>query len=258
MSDSPSPQLLKISDLTVAIEDRILCRSLSVHLSAGETWSILGPNGSGKTTLLMSLAGLQTARSGEIMLDGIKMSSYSSRQLAVLRSILFQKSDDAFPATVMETVLSGRHPHIPYLQTATTADYNIARQALRDVDMSNFEDRDILTLSGGERQRVSIAACLAQDTPVRLFDEPANHLDLKHQSSILQLISNNHKRLNLVVLQDINQAWRYTTHTLLLYPDGSAEHGKVEDMLTTDRLETLYGCHLRIIQDEGERVFVHS
>ncbi|MFW2441020.1 MAG: ABC transporter ATP-binding protein [Arenicellales bacterium] len=258
MVDSHTPQQLRISDLTVAIEDRVLCQSLSVYMSAGETWSILGPNGSGKSTLLMTLAGLQAARSGKILLGGTEMSSYSPRQLAVLRSILFQQSDDAFSATVMETVLSGRHPHIPYLQTAMTADYNIVRQALHDVDMSNFEGRDILTLSGGERQRVSIATCLAQDTPVRLFDEPANHLDLKHQSSILQLISNNHKKLNLVVLQDINQAWRYTTNTLLLYPDGSTEHGKVEDMLTTDRLETLYGCRLKIIRDEGERVFVHS
>ncbi len=258
MSDSPSSALLKISDLTVAIEDRILCRSFSAYMSAGETWSILGPNGSGKTTLLMILAGLQTAHSGEVMLDGKEISSYSSRQLAVLRSMLFQKSDDAFPATVMETVLSGRHPHIPYWQTESNADFKIAQQALDKVDMAGFEDRDVNNLSGGERQRVSIAACLAQNSPIRMFDEPANHLDMKHQSSILHLISENCQRLNLLVLQDINQAWRYCSHTLLLYPDGSVETGRIEDMLTIERLEALYDCRLKIIQDGADQVFVHS
>ena len=255
---SDSPHLLKVSDLAVEIEDRILCQSLSIYMSAGETWSILGPNGSGKTTLLETIAGLRPAQSGEILLAGEPVSSLSPRQLALQRSMLFQNTDDAFPATVMETVLSGRHPHIPYWQTETGTDFDIAQQALDCVDMTGFEDRDINSLSGGERQRVSVATCLAQDTPVRLFDEPANHLDLKHQSSILQLISKNHQRLNLVVLQDINQAWRYTSHALLLYPDGSTEFGTALEMLTSDRLEALYDCRLKIIEDNDDRVFVHS
>lgn len=258
MPNSDTPYLLKTSDLAVSIGDRILCRSVSISMSSGETWSILGPNGSGKTTLLETLAGLRPSRSGEVLLDGDSTSSLSSRQLALRRSMLFQKTDDAFPATVMETVISGRHPHIPNLQTETSKDYDIARQALQKVDLVGFEERDINSLSGGERQRVSIAACLAQDTPVCLFDEPSNHLDLKHQNSILQLISDSKQRLNLIVLQDINQAWRYTSHVLLLYSDGSTEHGTVEKMLTIERLESLYGCKLKMIQDNRDRVFVHA
>ena len=258
MPDTDIHSLLKTYDLAVAIEDRVLCRSVSVCMSAGETWSILGPNGSGKTTLLETLAGLRPAQSGEILLDGDSTSSLSPRQLALRRSMLFQKTDDAFPATVMETVISGRHPHIPNWQTETGKDYDIARQALLKVDLDGFEERDINSLSGGERQRVSIAACLAQDTPVRLFDEPSNHLDLKHQNSILQLISDSHQRLNLVVLQDINQAWRYTSHVLLLYSDGSTEQGTTENILTLHRLESLYGCKLKMIEDKQDRVFVHA
>lgn len=258
MPESNNPQLLKLSDLTVAIEDRLLCQSLTASMSAGESWSILGPNGSGKSTLLETLAGLRTAESGEILIGGEPISSLSPRKLALQRSMLFQKTDDVFPATVMETVLSGRHPHVPYWQTESIKDIEIARNALGKVDLTEFEGRDINSLSGGERQRVSIAAVLAQDTPVRLFDEPSNHLDLKHQNSILKLISENHQRLNLIVLQDINQAWRYTSHALLLYPDGSTEHGKVEEMLTTDRLEVLYGCSLKMIQQDQDKVFLHS
>jgi iron complex transport system ATP-binding protein len=227
-------------------------------MSAGESWSILGPNGSGKTTLLETIAGLRPARSGEVLLNGNFVSTLSPRQLALQRSILFQKSDDAFPATVLETVLSGRHPHIPYWQTETDTDYGIARQALDKVDLAGFEERDINSLSGGERQRVSIAASLAQDTPIRLFDEPANHLDLKHQNTILRLITIKDQCLNILVLQDINQAWRYTSHSLLVHPDGSTETGTTEDMLTTEKLGALYGCTLKVIEDDKDRLFVHT
>ena len=256
MPDTAINPLLSISDLTVSIEDRILCESLSVNMSAGESWSILGPNGSGKTSLLQTIAGLRPASSGEILIEDERISFLSTRQLALKRSILFQKTDDAFPATVMETILSGRHPHIPYWQTETETDYEIAHRALRKVDLVNFEERDINRLSGGERQRVSIAACLVQDTPIRLFDEPANHLDLKHQNTILNLISNNDQCLNLLVLQDINQAWRYTSHALLVHPDGTTETGTTEEMLTIEKLGALYGCDLRMIKEGNDRIYV--
>ena len=258
MSGKAIKPLLKLSDLTIGIEQRVLCRSLSASMSIGESWSILGPNGSGKSTLLETIAGLRLARSGEVYIAGDSVMSLSPRQLALQRSMLFQKTADAFPATVMETVLSGRHPHIPYWQSETNTDCDIARQALAKVDLAGFEERDINSLSGGEHQRVSIATCLTQGTTIRLFDEPANHLDLKHQNSILQLISNKQQHLNLLVLQDINQAWRYCSHAMLLYPDGSVETGSIDEMMTIERLEALYGCRLKKIGDNGEQVFTHS
>lgn len=258
MSDTAKKPLLNISDLAVTIEDRTLCKSLSVTMSAGQSWSILGPNGSGKTTLLETIAGLRPAHSGEILIADKEVSSLSSRQLALQRSMLFQKTDDTFPATVMETILSGRHPHIPYWQTETNVDYDIARQALNKVDLAGFDERDINSLSGGERQRVSIAACLAQDTPIRLFDEPANHLDLKHQKTILELISSKQGYLNLLVLQDVNQAWRFCSHALLVHPGGTTETGTIEEMLTSEKLSNLYACKLRQIEDGKNRIFIQD
>ncbi len=257
MSESSIKPLINLSDLTVAMGNRILFRSLSVGMYAGESWSILGPNGSGKTTLLETIAGLRSMPPGAISIAGDAVESFSPRQLALHRSMLFQKTADAFPATVMETVLSGRHPHIPYWQTESEIDRDFAKKALEMVDLTGFEDRDINTLSGGEYQRVSIATCLAQDTQIRLFDEPANHLDLKHQNSILELISTKHQHLNLLVLQDINQAWRYCSHALLINPDATIETGTIEEMLTVEKLEALYGCRLKTIQDGESRVFVH-
>ncbi len=257
MPDLPASLHLKITDLTITLADQILIQAFSADMSSGESWAILGPNGSGKTTLLQTIAGLHPFHSGDILLDRESIACRSSGQIALLRSILFQQTEDAFPATVMETVLSGRHPHIPYWQRESLNDIEIVRNALNRVDMAEFEDRDVMSLSGGERQRVSIAACLAQETPLRLYDEPANHLDMKHQDSILRLITENLDLLNLVVLQDINQAWRFCSHALLLYPDGTVETGSISEMLTIERLERLYDCDFKTIRDGEDRVFIH-
>jgi iron complex transport system ATP-binding protein len=226
-------------------------------MHTGETWSILGPNGSGKTSLLETLAGLRKAASGEIRINGQPISSYAPKRLACIRSVLFQNTEDNFPATVLETTLTGRHPHINYLNAETREDILLAEKALAAVDLEGFANRDVLTLSGGERQRVAIATCLAQDTPIRLFDEPANHLDLRHQSSVLKLIDNQ-EYLNFVVLHDINHAWRYTSHALLLYDDGTVESGRVEELLHADRLASLYGCEIRCSGAADDRFYLSA
>lgn len=257
MASHSNQHHLEISDLELRIQDRLLCRPFSVSMKPGETWAILGPNGSGKTTLLTTLAGLRAPDSGDIRLDGASICTANTRQLAQWRSMLFQNTEDHFPSSVLETVLTGRHPHIPAFSSVSGHDMEIVYRAIEKTDLQGFEERDILTLSGGERQRVSIAACLAQDTPIRLFDEPANHLDLKHQGMILQLISDP-RHLNIVVLQDVNQAWRYATHTVLLHAGGDVDCGPVKDLLTVDRLEALYGCNLKSVSSAGQQYFIHA
>ena len=84
MTSSP-PALLDVIDLTLEIEKRLLCRSLSVSMFEGETWSVLGPNGSGKTTLLNLIGGLDVPDRGTVTVDGHRFADMSSGQLADLR-----------------------------------------------------------------------------------------------------------------------------------------------------------------------------
>ena len=70
MTTTPSRSLLTTNELVLGIDNRVLCRCLSVQMAAGQTWSLLGPNGSGKTTLLETLAGLRPVQSGQILLEG--------------------------------------------------------------------------------------------------------------------------------------------------------------------------------------------
>lgn len=244
--------MLRAQNLTLTIAGRTLCADLTVSLEAGENWVILGANGSGKTTLLHTLAGLRAPNAGNVSLNDGEIGKMPPRARARRLGVLFQNVESEFPATVIETVLTGRYPHLDRWQWEGTEDYRAAEAALQAVSLNGLTRRPLATLSGGERRRVEIAALLAQDAPICLLDEPINHLDLRHQVQVLDLLAERAQRpghLNLFVLHDVNLALRFGTHGILLFDDGECLHGPLSEMLNRPNLERLYHCRLREIRD---------
>ncbi|NIV38040.1 MAG: ATP-binding cassette domain-containing protein, partial [Anaerolineae bacterium] len=139
------------------IGERTLWRELDLTLKQGECWGILGGNGSGKTTLLHTLAGLRAPSSGQVQLDDMALSSFSRRDIAIRLGLLLQDSHDVFPATVWESVLSGRHPHLGRWQQESADDHSLASEALQHMDLIGLEYRPVQSLSGGERRRLAVA-----------------------------------------------------------------------------------------------------
>lgn len=249
---------LETRDLVLRIKERTLMRDLSVAFEGGQNWAILGANGSGKTTLLHTLAGLRHADEGDVLLDGQTMQHTPRRARAQKLGILFQESPNAFPASVLETVLSGRHPHHGFWQSETKDDHAVAHAALEAVGLVDFSDRNLATLSGGERRRVEVATLLAQDAPLCLLDEPVNHLDPRHQIELLRLVcarTEHTGHLNLLVLHDVNLALRFCSHGLLLFEDGNTRHGRLNDILDSSSLEAVYRCPMREIHSDAGRLF---
>ena len=250
--------LLTTQKLAVTIAGINVCEELDFSVARGECWAILGRNGAGKTTLLHTLAGLRASAAGSIHIDGHPLASLTARELARVRGLLPQDDYDAFSATVLETALVGRHPHLSRWQWEGPMDLSIARAALATVDIADAEARDVRTLSGGERRRVALATLLAQEPQLFLLDEPASHLDLSHQLALLDgltALARNQDKALIMVLHDVNLALRYCDHALLL-ERGSASAGPAEEMLTAERLSRLYGVTLRALRDERRRVFV--
>lgn len=249
---------LETRDLTLRIGDRLLLRDLSVAFEAGQNWAILGANGSGKTTLLQTLAGLRHTDGGDVLLDGQMIQNIPRRVRAQTLGMLFQDAPNVFPASVFETVLSGRHPHLGFWQSESAVDHDVAHAALAAVGLADFADRSVATLSGGERRRVELATLLAQDAPLCLLDEPVNHLDPRHQIALLRQVCARTQQaghLNLLVLHDVNLALRFCSHGLLLLADGGTRHGRLADILDSSVLETLYGCAMREIRSDAGRLF---
>jgi iron complex transport system ATP-binding protein len=249
--------LLSADNISLSVSERLLCKALSLHVQAGECWGILGPNGSGKTTLLHTLAGLYPLQQGKIQLNSDELSSLSRQQVAQHLGLLLQDNHDPFPATVEETALSGRHPHLGLWQGETDTDRALARAALQRMELGGMAHRQVQTLSGGERRRLAFATLLTQDVPVQLLDEPLNHLDLRHQRLLLETVREQcgNGKAALMVLHDPNQAVNYCDRVLLLQGDGSWQSGTAGEMLTERTLSALYGCDIREVETDGKRWF---
>ena len=234
--------LLAARGLGVTIAGIRVCRSLDLAVLPGECWAILGRNGAGKTTLLHTLAGLRRADAGSIEIAGRPLAATGRREIARLRGVLMQDDSDAFPATVLETVLVGRHPHLSRWQWEGAEDLRIAREALAAADMAGTEARDVRTLSGGERRRVALAALLTQQPRLFLLDEPSSHLDLAHQLALLDRLVAAVRAAGkalIMVVHDVNLAARHCDHALLL-ADGDAVAGPARELLTAELLSQVY------------------
>ena len=221
---------------------------------------VVGPNGAGKTTLLATLAGLRPPAAGVIEYDGVAISSLTPRQCALKRAWLPQASIDFFPATVMETVLVGRHPHLPRWGWGweSAGDMTTARVALAAVGLAGWETREVGTLSGGERRRVAIAALLAQDAGLMLLDEPSAHLDLGQQIVVLDFLTRlareRHKAL-VMVLHDIHLALRYGDGAIAI-GNGRVVAGPAAAVLDPAALSTLFGHPLVAVGSGSARTLL--
>ncbi len=255
---SGSTPRLSARGVALAVPGRALCTGLDFDVLPGECWAIVGPNGAGKTTLLSALAGLRPPAAGEIRYDGAPLPALSPRERARRRGWLPQDSVDYFPATVLETVLVGRHPHLARWQWETAADVGRARRALADVGLGGFDARQAGSLSGGERRRVALAAVLAQDPDLILLDEPSSHLDLVHQIAALDILARLRRERGksiVMVLHDLHLALRYADHAIAL-GGGSATAGPADAVLTADALSRLFGHPLLALGEGSARTFV--
>ena len=163
-------------------------RSVSLDVRQGEWLALLGPNGSGKSTLLRALAGVLRPRSGQIVLDGRQLSAMSGRARGQCLAYLPQSAEPPAGLTVGDMVRLGRLPHLGLLGREGPVDREAVAWALTITATAELEERPLAGLSGGERQRAELARALASRPSYLLLDEPANHLDLHHQSRMLRLL----------------------------------------------------------------------
>jgi iron complex transport system ATP-binding protein len=233
-------------------------KGLDLTLHRGELVAVLGQNGAGKSLTLMTLAGLRLPDAGKVSLLDQDMLHMQRQTAAQHLALLPQVVDDIFPATVMDTVLIGRHPHIGRFRWESAHDFAIANEALRSMGLDALSSRDILTLSGGERRRLAIAQVLTQTPDVYLLDEPTNHLDPQHQLDTLHVFRRAVAAGAGVVasFHDVNLAVRFADRCLLLFGDGRWQLGRSEDVLSESTLSELFATPMETVSWRSHSLFV--
>lgn len=267
ITPSSASPLLATRALTLRAGSRTLVEHLTFEIGAGEIWCLAGANGAGKTTLISALAGLRDAASGHVEVDGVTLRDWPPVPLAQRRALMPQDVRDAFSASVLDTVLLNRYPHLAGWGWESDDDRAAAYAALATLGLEAFAGRDVLSLSGGERQRVALAAVLCQDAPLLLLDEPLAHLDLHHQIACLDALaqwvragtpaeSTADPRAVVLSCHDLNLARRFATHALLLDGRGGYYAGPVREVLTAERASEAFGHALVLIRDGPHEALV--
>jgi len=251
--------MISTHHLSLKIGQRQLIADLNWLVQDGECWSVIGRNGAGKSTLLRTLAGLRPPDAGHVAIGGRPLNDWPLAELARQRAFLAQSRSDAFAYTVIETVLSARHPYHDNRYWEGGEDQAIAMKSLEAMEVAELAARDVRTLSGGERQRVAIAAMLAQDTPLLLLDEPANALDLAHQVGVMKLLSQlcrEQGNTAVMIGHDLTLAHSVSTHALLLMGDGRWLAGTTADVMRADLLSDYLGHPIDIIEHGKRSIFI--
>lgn len=246
--------MLSCKNISWSYEKNEALRDISCTFPQEKLTMILGPNGSGKTTLLKLLSGSVKPQKGEILLDGAPVSAFTPRALAQKIAYVAQSTNLEYNFSVLDIVLMGRYAYVPFLKSETERDMEIVREAMEQTGIGFLAERSVLEMSGGELQRVLLARALAQNCDYLLLDEPVTGLDIRHQLEFLLLVQKlcGQRRITAVcVLHDIELAYRFGQHILLLENGSLRAQGTPEEVLTPERLEKVYGMRTELFQRNG-------
>jgi peptide/nickel transport system ATP-binding protein len=216
---------------------------VSIEVGEHESVGIVGESGSGKTTLARILVGLEQATSGQIAIDGIpatKWTSLSAKDRRKLRStiqIVFQ--DPYSSLNPMRSIGSILREAIA-LGEPTMKDRNAeVGNLLRSVGLpADYAGRKPVALSGGERQRVAIARVLAAQPRILVCDEPVSALDMSVQAQILNLLINLRSERGLgylFITHDLSIVRQVTERLYVMHEGKIVESGPTEDVLSSPR-----------------------
>ena len=222
--------MIQVSNLLKRYGSNVVLQNINMQVRQGEIFGIVGHSGAGKSTLLRCLNGLEVYDEGSVRVMDVEVASLESRALRLLQSkmgMIFQNFNLMARKNVFD---NGAFP----LQLWHKSDREKRVMELLDlVGLTDKARQRVQSLSGGQKQRVGIARALALNPSILLCDEATSALDPKTTSSILDLLEDINKRLNLTIIMVTHQmeVVKRLCHSLLLLDGGkTVAMGKTEDL----------------------------
>ena len=221
--------ILKKTGCTVGINDA------SFEVKKGEIFVIMGLSGSGKSTVIRCLNRLIEPTSGEVLIDGENIVDLDAKQLREVRrkklSMVFQRFGLLPHRTVIDNVAFGLEVQgVPKEER-----YEKAKEAIKTVGLSAYQDQMTQALSGGMQQRVGLARALANDPEILLMDEAFSALDplirVQLQDELLELQSRMHKTI-VFITHDLDEALKLGGRIAIMKDGAIVQIGTPEDILT--------------------------
>ena len=198
---------------------------VNFSVDKGEFVVVAGASGAGKSTILNILGGMDSPSSGQIIVDNKYIKNYSNREL-----ITYRRYDIGFVFQFYNLVQNLTAKENVELATQICKDPLDIDEVMEAVGLGDRKNNFPAQLSGGEQQRVAIARALAKNPKLLLCDEPTGALDYNTGKSILKLLQDTCRKMNMTVI--------IITHNLALTPMGDkvikVKNGKIESVVVND------------------------
>ncbi|WP_375661863.1 MULTISPECIES: methionine ABC transporter ATP-binding protein [unclassified Bartonella] len=214
--------------------------NLSLNIHAGEILGIIGRSGAGKSTLIRCLNGLEKIDAGSIFFEGADISNLSEIEWAPYRQrigMIFQHFNLLSSQNILDNIA------LP-LKLSGVSKKQRHKRALELIELVGLSGKEYCypaQLSGGQKQRVGIARALAANPKILLSDEATSALDPETTQSILELLADINKHLNLtiVLITHEMEVVRTIAHRVVVLNQGNiVEEGRVKDIFTSPQDDT--------------------
>ena len=229
---------IHVEDLTVSYGESPVLWDVDVDIEKNSITAIVGPNGAGKSTLLKCILGFVKSISGVIKIHDKDLADVR-KEIAYIPQVSAVNWN--FPIRVKDVVLMGRYASLGWLKWPRKKDKELAHQALCEMGMEEFENRQISQLSGGQKQRVFIARALCHDADLIIMDEPLAGVDQTSEQIIMDKTKELQKAGKTIVCvhHDLHTLKKYFDHVVFINKYVVAS-GKTEDVLTEENIRKTY------------------
>lgn len=248
--------VIEIDHLSFQYEDQKVLEDIHLHVRKGSFLGLVGPNGSGKSTLLKCILGIVKPKQGTIRLFGIDSRKFKDWNKIGYVSQKANSFNSGFPATVFEVVSMGLVSKTGLFRFLNRSQKKKVKQAIADVGMSEFMNRNIGELSGGQQQRVFIARALVSEPKLLILDEPTVGVDAENVQNFYSMLEHLNTELGItliLVTHDIGAITEKVTHVACLNKHLHF-HGETEmfEERKNQDLSSFYGHHIHLLEHSHE------
>lgn len=244
---------LELDHIVFEREGRRILDDISLHVTRGQHWLVLGANGSGKTTLLRIASMYEHPSSGSVRVLGEQLGRTDVRRLR--RRVGYASAalgaDFRTALTATEIVMTAKYAALePWWHEYTDEDHRQAERCLTRMGVGDMSERTLGTLSSGEQQRVFLARTLMNDPGILLLDEPSARLDLGGREQLVAALDDLAAHQDgppfVLITHHVDEVPEGVTHALLLREGRAVAQGPIDEALTETSLSDCFDMPLSL------------
>lgn len=235
-------KIVELKNIVAGYEDEVILNNINLTVFQNDFIGVIGPNGGGKTTLVKVIIGLLKPVSGEVIFHTSEDTGKSAKLIGYLPQI--NKTDNKFPISVTDVVLSGLASEKSIFKRTTKADKEKALTLLSNTGIAHLAKKNIGELSGGQLQRVFLCRAIIADPKLLILDEPNTYVDNQFESDLyktLQIL--NHRMAIMIISHDVGTI-TYFVKTIACVNRGLHYHAS--NIISQEQLAA-YNCPIQII-----------